>query len=203
MSKEQLYRKISSVMKKVAYLQKDDQVSFGNTKYKAISEEKVTSAVREALIEEGLVIFPIEQIHSKEGTLTSVDVKYKIVDIETGEHEVIVSSGTGADTQDKGVGKAMTYAYKYLLLRTFAIPTGEDPDKISSAEIDAKMQQQAEKETKPPASLKAKWKMLNGGKLDGFDDWFAKKLSEKWTIGDIERVLTQKLQEKKEEQNNA
>ena len=203
MSKEQLYRKISAVMKKVAYLQKDDQVSFGNTKYKAISEEKVTSAVREALIEEGLVIFPIEQIHSKEGTLTSVDVKYKIVDIETGEHEIIVSSGTGADTQDKGVGKAMTYAYKYLLLRTFAIPTGEDPDKISSAEIDAKMQQQVEKETKPSASLKAKWKMLNGGKLDGFNDWFAKKLSEKWTIGDIERVLTQKLQEKKEEQNNA
>ena len=47
-----------------------------------------------------------------------------------------MSSGTGVDTQDKGVGKAMTYAYKYLLLRTFAIPTGEDPDKISSAELD-------------------------------------------------------------------
>ena len=30
----------------------------------------------------------------------------------------------------------MTYAYKYLLLRTFAIPTGEDPDKIASAEYD-------------------------------------------------------------------
>lgn len=26
----------------------------------------------------------------------------------------------------------MTYAYKYLLLRTFAIPTGDDPDKVSS-----------------------------------------------------------------------
>ena len=34
----------------------------------------------------------------------------------------------------------MTYAYKYMLLRTFAIPTGEDPDKISSAETDYKIQ---------------------------------------------------------------
>ncbi|MDH6670214.1 hypothetical protein M2277_000858 [Paenibacillus sp. LBL] len=138
MSKEKLYQKISNVMKDVDYLQKDDQVAFGNTKYKVISEEKVTSTVRESLIKNGLVIFPIEQLHSREGTLSTVDVKYKIVDTETGEYEVLVSSGTGADTQDKGVGKAMTYAYKYLLLRTFAIPTGEDPDKISSAELDAK-----------------------------------------------------------------
>ena len=44
--------------------------------------------------------------------------------------------------QDKGVGKAMTYAYKYMLLRTFAIPTGEDPDKISSAETDKKVEKE-------------------------------------------------------------
>lgn len=138
MSKSQLYQKISNVMKDVDYLQKDDQVAFGSTKYKAISEEKVTSTVRESLIKNGLVIFPIEQAHSREGTLSTVDVRYKIVDVETGEYEILVSSGTGSDTQDKGVGKAMTYAYKYLLLRTFAIPTGEDPDKISSAELDAK-----------------------------------------------------------------
>jgi hypothetical protein len=33
----------------------------------------------------------------------------------------------------------MTYSFKYLLLRTFAIPTGEDPDKIASAQIDDDM----------------------------------------------------------------
>lgn len=137
-----LYKKIHAVMKDVDYLQKDDAIKFGNTNYKAISEEKVTSTVRKSLLEHGLVIIPIEQEHHKEGTLSTVNTKYKIVDIETGEFEIIVSSGTGADTQDKGVGKAMTYSYKYLLLRTFAIPTGEDPDKISSAELDAKQNEQ-------------------------------------------------------------
>lgn len=133
-----LYQKISAVMQDVEYLTKDDHIKFKSTNYKAISEEKVTRTVRASLIKNKLVILPVEQKHSREGTLSTVDITYKIIDIESGESELIVSSGTGADTQDKGVGKAMTYAYKYLLLRAFAIPTGEDPDKVSSAEIDAK-----------------------------------------------------------------
>jgi len=135
-----LFQKIHAVMKDVEYLQKDDAIKFGTTSYKAISEEKVTSTVRASLLKYGLVIIPIEQEHHKEGNLSTVNTRYKIVDIDTGQYETIVSSGTGADTQDKGVGKAMTYSYKYLLLRTFAIPTGEDPDKISSAELEATME---------------------------------------------------------------
>lgn len=146
-----LWQKISAVMKDVEYLSKDDKIEFNKTKYKAISEEKVTRTVRESLIKHGLVIFPIEQRHKREGTLSTVDVTYKIVDIDTGESQTLVSSGTGVDTQDKGVGKAMTYAYKYLLLRTFAIPTGEDPDKISSAELDEKMKKQQEQEEESQA----------------------------------------------------
>lgn len=203
MSKAQLYQKISNVMKDVDYLQKDDQVAFGNTNYKAISEEKVTSTVRASLIENGLVIFPIEQEHRREGTLSTVDVKYKIVDVETGEYEVLVSSGTGADTQDKGVGKAMTYAYKYLLLRTFAIPTGEDPDKTSSAELDANQKQQEEKPKQPPAALKAKWKSLNNDSLEGFNDWVLKKTQEKWSYTAMDQALTKKLQEKKAKEEEA
>ncbi|MPU17310.1 hypothetical protein FGL68_19615 [Acinetobacter baumannii] len=202
MSKAQLYQKMSAVMQKVDYLQKDDRVEFGNTKYNAITEEKVTSTVREALIEQGLVIFPFEQSHSKEGNLTTVDVKYKIVDTETGEYEVIVSSGTGADTQDKGVGKAMTYAYKYLLLRTFAIPTGEDPDKTCNAELDAQAQQQkrqastAKRNPQPTdgqkikPSLEAKYKHIHGN-TDGLAD-FVKEHG-----ADSEKVLTAMIQEMK------
>ncbi len=134
-----LWQRISAVMTDIQYLAKDDRVKFGTTDYKAISEEKVTSTVRESMVKNGLVIVPIEQEHLKDGNLTTVNVKYKIVNIDNpDEYEVLMSSGTGADTQDKGVGKAMTYAYKYMLLRTFAIPTGEDPDKISSEELDDK-----------------------------------------------------------------
>jgi hypothetical protein len=147
-----IYQKIAEVMKDIQYLAKDDHVKFGSTDYKAVSEEKVTSTVRESLIKNGIVIIPVEQSHHREGTLSTVDVSYRIQNIEDPEDFIIAkSSGTGADTQDKGVGKAMTYAYKYLLLRTFAIPTGEDPDKVSSAELDAKAKKEADKKAKDEA----------------------------------------------------
>ena len=137
MSGKNIFQRISAVMQDVQYLAKDDQIEFGKTKYRAIQEEKVTTIIRKSLITHGIVIVPVKQEHSKDGVLTTVDVTYRIQNVED-ENDYIeaVSSGTGVDTQDKGVGKAMTYSYKYLLLRTFAIPTGEDPDKSSSAELD-------------------------------------------------------------------
>jgi len=154
-----IHQRISKVMEDVRYLCKDDDIQFGNTRYKAISEEKVTRAVREKLIEYGITIIPCSQTHTREamvnkegkhaGYLTTVDMTYMIVNVDDPtDYVTAVSSGTGVDTQDKGVGKAMTYAYKYLLLRVFAIPTGEDPDKISSAELDEKQQSKSKENRK-------------------------------------------------------
>lgn len=141
-----IYEKISAIMQDVQYLAKDDHVEFGSTKYKALSEEKVTSIMRSALIKYKLVVFPIDQMASRTGNITHVDVKYRMVNVESPDEFIeIVSSGDGADTQDKGSGKAMTYAFKYMWLRTFALPTGEDPDKISSDELDAKEAQERER----------------------------------------------------------
>lgn len=159
-----IYEKMSKVMEDIEYLQKDDKV-ITNQKtgagYKAVSEEKVTGEVRKALIKYGIVIIPIDQNHKREdevlkdqygsekvSRLTTVDTKYRIQNIDDKDDYVIgVSSGTGVDTQDKGIGKAMTYSYKYLLLRSFAIPTGEDTDKISSEEYDSQFNRN-EKSTK-------------------------------------------------------
>ena len=141
-----VYQKIAAVMADVQYLAKDDSVEFKTTKYKAISEEKVTSIMRAALLKHGLVVFPIEQHRERIGQITSVDVKYRLQNIDDPEDYIIVcSSGDGADTQDKGAGKAMTYAFKYMFLRTFAIPTGEDPDKVCSAQLDEEAARAAEK----------------------------------------------------------
>ena len=83
----------------------------------------------------------------KGGNFTTVDVMYRVQNVDDKEDFIeVVSSGTGADTQDKGVGKAMTGAYKYMLLKTFAIPTGDDPDKICSDELDAKQKENPKEE---------------------------------------------------------
>lgn len=149
-----IYQKIREVMKAIEYLAKDDKVEFANTKYKAISEEKVTTAVRNELIKQGIVIIPIMQeatvtelVRTEKSVNQRADVhtKYRIQNVDDlNDYIEVESNGSGVDTQDKAVGKAMTYAYKYMLLRTFAIPTGEDPDKISSAETDYKMKNEIE-----------------------------------------------------------
>lgn len=130
-------QKILNIMRNVEYLAKDDKVEFGNTKYKALSEEKVTTILRKAMVEENVIVYPVEMSETREGNITHVHVKYRFVDTEDSTSIEVVSCGDGHDTQDKGAGKAMTYAFKYMWLRTFAIPTGDDPDKVSSDEIDA------------------------------------------------------------------
>lgn len=141
-----VYQKIAAIYKDVQYLAKDDNVKFGTTAYKALSEEKVTTILRAKMVEHGLIVYPVEMVSSRQGNISHVDVKYRIVNTEDPADFIeVVSCGDGSDTQDKGAGKAMTYAFKYMWLRTFAIPTGEDPDKIASAQIDAEDAERAQK----------------------------------------------------------
>ena len=52
----------------------------------------------------------------------------EVAENNNGESEEIVGYGHGVDTQDKGAGKATTYALKYALLYTFMVPTGKIDD---------------------------------------------------------------------------
>ena len=142
-----VYEKILAVMSAVNYLNKDGFVETGKGKgYKALTDEKVLAAVRPALVAAGLVIMPVkmeqqrtdEQVKAYDGStktnrITDVSVTYRIINVSNPDDFVeVVSSGTGVDTQDKGIGKAMTYAKKYAILNSFLIPSGEDTDQISS-----------------------------------------------------------------------
>lgn len=175
-----IYEKILAVMQTVEYLQKDKQVDTGNGRgYKALTDEKVLSAIRPAMIAVGLIMLPIKmeqertdetvQAYDAKGRpvekinrVTSVNATYRIINTENpAEFVDIVSSGTGVDTQDKGVGKAMTYAKKYAILNSFLIPSGEDADQISSdlytdaligKPADTQIGFETEKPVAPPAS---------------------------------------------------
>lgn len=160
-----LYQRMAAVMEDVKRLQKDKQVGSGNYAYKAVSDEKVSTTMRNAFIQHGLVIFPVSQTHSltdytRPGrggeasiiSLSTVDVVYKLVNVDNPtEFELLCGSGTGVDPQDKGVGKAQTYAMKYALMRAFLIPTGEDPDDVHNEDL--QRQQQAAADAAAEASL--------------------------------------------------
>jgi len=145
-----LYKKMYAVMAESMALDKSMTVGKGNNSYKAISEASVLNLMKPLLKKHKLILFPIdatieETVNSypdqydssktKTRLISQVVAKYKIVDIETGESEVLASVGNGADPQDKGSGKAWTYAYKALLQKTFMLFSGEDTDNTHSDDV--------------------------------------------------------------------
>ena len=133
-----LHQKINAIMADVTYIYKDGQISFGSTKYRAVTEEQVLSIIRPHLIKHHIDIYPVSLDMGRDGQITSSVMSFKVVDADNPEDFIIIwSAGQGSDTQDKGAGKSITYAEKYALLKLFLVPTGDDPDKISSAELDA------------------------------------------------------------------
>jgi len=137
-----LHTAILAVMSKVQYLNKSESVQ----NFKAVSSEKVISAVREAMIENLLTIRPLivepsrthefweEANKRKNQFVTHTLVTFRIEHAETGEYIDFMSDGTGIDALDKAPGKALTYALKSALLNVFMIPTGHKQDVINGDE---------------------------------------------------------------------
>ena len=128
--KTSLYRKILEVMKKVNAVPKDKVNDFH--KYTYTSEAAVIKAVREAMVEVGLIAIP-EILHTEEktdGKTTIATIRYclKVIDTETGAYENICVVGQGMDTGDKAYYKAITGANKYALMKLFQIPSTDDPE---------------------------------------------------------------------------
>ena len=136
--------KVVAVMEKVGTLKKDGQVSFGQTNYSYLSEEEITSAVRRALIDEGLVLYMTEcAIDRVEGNKVFTRGKYVLTDGE-GSYD-IASVGEGQDSGDKAIYKALTGQFKYANRQTFCLATGDDPDKIASEQLTQQTPKQAPK----------------------------------------------------------
>ena len=134
-----LYEKINAIMGEVKSLKKDGKIAFGTTKYNYLSEAKTTEIFREKFIQYKIVLLPISVEDKKDGQTTQGHYVYRLINAEKPEEFIdLETTGQGHDSADKGSGKASSYAYKYLLWRSFAIPSNDDPDQVSSDEIEAK-----------------------------------------------------------------
>jgi hypothetical protein len=168
MYKMGLYEKMYNVMCQSTGLDKSMEVGEGKNAYKAVSEAAVLGVVKPLLKANKLVIFPVKCVVDETHTeyqgkyglsqrfLTKLVVNYKIVDIETGEFDLLESIGYGTDTQDKGSGQAMTYAYKALLQKTFCLFSGEDTDNTHSdtKEKNSSYKPEPKKAPEPPKATK-------------------------------------------------
>jgi hypothetical protein len=123
-----IHQRMFEVMKSVKYIQKGDRKV--NGQYTFVSHDAVVEKLRPAFIENG--ILPIATIvnHTQEGNRSEVDIEVKFCNIDDPSDFITVNGfGYGIDNQDKGPGKAVSYAVKYCFLKTFCLETGDDPEK--------------------------------------------------------------------------
>ncbi len=149
-----IYQKILAIQNDLAVVAKSLQVSTGKSSkgYKAVSERDVIDAVKPLECQHGVCSYPInreiidDEILESESTyggqtskkttfFTRIKTTYRFVNADdpTDYIDTIVYS-EGIDSQDKGSGKAMTYADKYALLKVYKVSTGDDPDQTASTD---------------------------------------------------------------------
>lgn len=137
-----IHRRLLWVQANTPRLAKDLDVSTGRGSYKGMSHDAVVAAVRPLLVRAGIAVTMTVERHYHEfrivetssGTKSAhwheVDCLFRFVNIDEPEDCIeIRGSGTGLDTQDKGYGKAASYAKKYALLNSTLAETGEDPER--------------------------------------------------------------------------
>ena len=152
-----LANKILKIMQDVEYLQKDNVNSFH--KYKYITEAKVSKVFRDKFIEYKMILIPSAKYHDMENGITNIDMTVAIICCETGEKIEVPWAGQGADKGDKGMYKAFTGGLKYFLMKTFMLPTGDDPEKFNP---ELEQEKQAVKSTrKKPIKAKPLEDILN------------------------------------------
>jgi hypothetical protein len=178
---------IINVMKEVRGMEKNSQVGSGRMAYNGTKDQDVKEVFNKALAENGLCVLPIgideeTQIDrweeddtynkkppypkkSKQSVFTKVKTKYLLLH-DSGESIEIAGYGHGVDPQDKGAGKATTYALKNALLYAFLTPVGkiDDSDTTHSNDVSTPRDNNNNNNqpTKPPELLtNAQMKKIN------------------------------------------
>jgi len=136
-----LVMKLAAIMAVVERIPKRGRNAFHGYDY--ATEADIVSAIRQELASRHVMLFPAitatqrEPVGEKGSVLTHVTMEFTFMDGESGETITRPWLGAGTDKEDKGAYKAMTGGEKYFLLKTFLIPTGDDPEHENKPELPA------------------------------------------------------------------
>lgn len=120
----------------MSYIQKGDAKV--NNQYRFVSHDQVTAAIHPLLVKHGVLVIPSVKSHKQEGNRTEVTLSVNFVNVDSSESFTVEAFGYGVDPGDKGPGKAVSYAFKMAILKTFCLETGEDPDNNAKAVYEPK-----------------------------------------------------------------
>lgn len=128
MEKRNLHQRILAVMAEINYVRKEDKRV--NNQYTFVSHDRVAEVLHPQLVKHGIVMIPSIAEWRQDGNRTEVQVEVAFVNADDPTDRITSRwLGFGIDPQDKGPGKAVSYATKYALLKTFVLETGDDVER--------------------------------------------------------------------------
>jgi hypothetical protein len=161
-----IYQKLVEVRKAVPYLKKENP----SYQFNYVSSSQVLGNLKCRMDELGVLLMPSVTSHvvqekatAKGGKefFTELEMEFIWVNAENPEQQIKCSwYGQGIDTGEKGVGKALTYAEKYFMLKFFNIPTDkDDPDsfqeKVGNKSANSKSGKQNQQQGQQPTNFDA------------------------------------------------
>jgi hypothetical protein len=150
-----IQEKMARITAEMGWVKKNLKVELSKTRaYQAVSEGDILSAVKPLEEKYRVYSYPAKRSIIDTNVLTTVanyeggaskettqlflrmETVYRFVNVDDPNDWIEQTSyGDGVDSQDKAVGKAMTYSDKYALMKAYKIETGDDPDQEGSAEL--------------------------------------------------------------------
>ena len=153
MSALNIYQRMAAITAELQTVAKNLNVDTGKGKgYKAVSERDVIDAVKPLEAKHGVYSYPVSRRVLESAALESesewngkvtkkttfferIETVYRFVNTDDPTDFIETTTfAEGIDSQDKGSGKAMTYADKYALMKAYKISTGDDPDQTAIEE---------------------------------------------------------------------
>ena len=153
---------LSAVMADVQAIRKGQKNTAPNANYMFRGIDAVMNAVGPALRTHGVVIVPecveshyrdVQTSTGKPSREATVTVTYRAYG-PAGDSIIMQSAGEAMDSGDKGTPKAMSVAYRTLLLQALTIPTDEPEPDSQTYERAAQPRREPRRESAPDAPAK-------------------------------------------------
>ena len=202
-----IFRKMSDITNEISAVAKNLKVGEGRNAYKAAGEADVLAAVKPIEAKFGVYSYPYERevMHEEFQTVMNsfgkemnrfwvrLRTTYRFVDVDAEDPEAdgnyidILTYGDGIDSGDKALGKAMTYADKYALMKAYKIITGEDADQYASEDVKIEpAKKRTDKAAKAP-SYSPDPGTINDEQLTIFSGW--NQTQQEWALAEARKIM--------------
>jgi hypothetical protein len=154
-----IYQRLLAVMEEVKFIAKGTEKV--NGQYRFVSHDAVAAKIHPMLVKHGIAVITSVEECRQEGNRTIVKLCVIFRNADLPQDAFAVNHwGYGVDNGDKGIGKAVSYAFKYAMLKTFCLETGDDPDNDAKAAYEPEKCQEFDSMLPPDISGKDMQKII-------------------------------------------